>query len=171
MAFFKEELLNVKAFIFDVDGVLSSDISPLNDVGEPMRTASVKDGYAIRNALLAGYPVAIISGAKNENIRKRYHKLGIENIFLGAIDKLEYLKEFLQKTSISPENILYMGDDLPDYQVMTKVGIPTCPCDAVTEIKLVSKYISDRKGGEGCVRDVVEQVLRAQGNWPVYEMP
>jgi len=169
MAFFKEELLHVKAFIFDVDGVLSSDISPLNDVGEPMRTASVKDGYAIRNALLAGYPVAIISGAKNENIRKRYHKLGIEHIFLGATDKLEYLKEFLHKTNINPENILYMGDDLPDYLVMTKVGVATCPFDAVTEIKLVSKYISDRKGGEGCVRDVVEQVLRAQGNWPIFE--
>jgi 3-deoxy-D-manno-octulosonate 8-phosphate phosphatase (KDO 8-P phosphatase) len=167
MAFFKEELLNVKAFIFDVDGVLSSDISPLNDVGEPMRTASVKDGYAIKCALLAGYPVAIISGAKNENIRKRYQKLGIEYIYLGATLKEQNLEEYLQKTGLKPENILYMGDDLPDYQVMKIVGIPTCPADAVTEIKSISKYISDRKGGDSCVRDVIEQVLRAQGNWTI----
>lgn len=166
MAFFKEELMQVKAFVFDVDGVLSSDVSPLNEVGEPMRTANIKDGYAIRTALLAGYPVAIISGARNENIRKRYHKLGIEYIYLGSTDKLENLKEFIQKSGILSEQILYMGDDLPDYQVMTRIGVPTCPNDAVTEIKSVSKYISDRKGGEGCVRDVIEQVLRAQGNWP-----
>ena len=169
MAFFKEELLNVRAFIFDVDGVLSSDVSPMNEVGEPMRTANVKDGYAIRNALTNGYPVAIISGAKNENIRKRYQKLGIEHIFLGTVAKKDHLKDFLDRTGVLPAQILYMGDDLPDYEVMKEIGIPTCPSDAVTEIKLISKYISDRKGGEGCVRDVIEQVLRAQGKWPVYE--
>ncbi|MCF8363295.1 MAG: 3-deoxy-D-manno-octulosonate 8-phosphate phosphatase [Prolixibacteraceae bacterium] len=165
MAFFKEELLNVKAFIFDVDGVLSSDTSPLDPNGEPMRTANVKDGFAIRNALLSGYPMAIISGGKNENIKKRYEKLGVEHIYIAARDKITCFEDILNKTKLAPEYFLYMGDDLPDYNIMTKIGIPTCPADAVTEIKSISKYISDRKGGEGCVRDVIEQVMRAQGKW------
>ncbi|MBN1768800.1 MAG: HAD hydrolase family protein [Prolixibacteraceae bacterium] len=165
MAFFKEELLNVKAFVFDVDGVLSSDTSPIDPNGEPMRTANVKDGFAIRNALLNGYPVAIISGGRNENIRSRYAKLGVEHIYLSVGSKSDCLADFMSKTRVNPEEILYMGDDLPDYDIMLKTGIPTCPSDAVTEIKSISKYISDRKGGEGCVRDVIEQVLRAQGNW------
>ena len=165
MAFFKEELLNVKAFIFDVDGVLSSDSSPLDQNGEPMRTANVKDGFAIRNALLSGYPIAIISGGKNENIKKRYEKLGVEHIYIAAGDKITCFEDILNKTKLAPEDFLYMGDDLPDYNIMMKIGIPTCPADAVTEIKSISKYISDRKGGEGCVRDVIEQVMRAQGKW------
>ncbi|MDA3816668.1 MAG: HAD hydrolase family protein [Prolixibacteraceae bacterium] len=165
MAFFKEELLNVKAFIFDVDGVLSSDTSPLDQNGEPMRTANVKDGFAIRNALLSGYPVAIISGGKNENIKKRYEKLGIEHIYIAAGDKITCFEDILNKTKLAPEDFMYMGDDLPDYNIMMKIGIPTCPADAVTEIKSISKYISDRKGGQGCVRDVIEQVMRAQGKW------
>ena len=165
MAFFKEELQNVKAFIFDVDGVLSNDVSPLNEYGEPMRTANVKDGFAIRNAILNGYFIAIISGGRNDNIRKRYRNLGVEHIYLSASNKEESFKQLIQETGLNPAEIMYMGDDLPDYNVMVNVGIPTCPCDAVTEIKSISKYISDRKGGEGCVRDVIEQVMRAQGKW------
>lgn len=165
MAFFKEELLNVKAFIFDVDGVLSNDVSPLDANGDPMRTANVKDGFAIRNALLNGYFIAIISGGHNENIKKRYSKLGVEHIYMSAINKEESFNELIKKTGLNLGEIMYMGDDLPDYNVMSQIGIPTCPCDAVTEIKSISKYISDRKGGEGCVRDVIEQVMRAQGKW------
>ena len=165
MAFFKEELKNVKAFIFDVDGVLSQDISPLTADGEPMRTTNVKDGYAIRNALLKGFPIAIITGAKNDAVRKRFNKLGIEHIYMNADAKMDCLNDYLGKTGIKAEEVLYMGDDLPDYEVMSVVGVPTCPADAVTEIKSVSKYISDRKGGEGCVRDVIEQVMRAHGKW------
>lgn len=165
MAFFKEELLNVKAFIFDVDGVLSNDVSPLNADGEPMRTTNVKDGFAIRNAVNNGYPIAIITGGRTPNIRLRHMKLGIEHIYLAAEDKTESYLDFLEKTGIDPSHIMYMGDDLPDYNIMSQVGVPTCPADAVTEIKSVSKYISDRKGGEGCVRDVIEQVMRAQGKW------
>lgn len=170
MAFFKEELLNVKAFVFDVDGVLSSDTSPIDPNGEPMRTANVKDGFAIRNALLNGYPVAIISGGRNENIRSRYAKLGVEHIYLSVGSKSDCLADFMSKTRVNPEEILYMGDDLPDYDIMLKTGIPTCPSDAVTEIKSISKYISDRKGGEGCVRDVIEQALKAQHKWVTPEM-
>lgn len=165
MAFFKEELVHVKAFIFDVDGVLSRDISPLNEEGEPMRTANVKDGYAIRNAILNEYPIAIITGSKNIAVQKRYEKLGIEYIYMDAQDKEACFRDLLNKTNIKAEEVMYMGDDLPDYPVMKIIGVPTCPSDAVTEIKSISKYISDRKGGEGCVRDVIEQVMRAQGKW------
>ena len=165
MAFFKEELLKVKAFIFDVDGVLSKDVSPLDAEGEPMRTANLKDGFAIRYAIQKGFPIAIISGGRNENIRKRYENLGVEFIYLSVKNKEECFNEMIRETGIEPGEILYMGDDLPDYQVMTKIGIPTCPSDAVTEIKSISLYISDRNGGEGCVRDVIEQVMRSQGKW------
>lgn len=165
MAFFKEELLNVKAFVFDVDGVLSNDVSPVNEQGEPMRTTNVKDGFALRNAIINGYFVAIITGGKNDSIRKRYQKLGIQHIYLDAGNKENCFDEMVKEHGISPAEVMYMGDDLPDYNVMVKTGIPTCPADAVTEIKSISKYISDRKGGEGCVRDVIEQVMRAQGKW------
>jgi len=165
MAFFKEELLNVKAFVFDVDGVLSRDVSPLNEEGEPMRTANVKDGFAIRNATVQGYPIAIITGGKNENIRKRYQNLGIDFIYIGVKEKLTCFNDFLIKNRLDKESILFMGDDLPDQELMELSGVPTCPADAVTEIKLLAKYISDRNGGEGCVRDVIEQVMRSQGKW------
>lgn len=165
MAFFKEELFKVKGFIFDVDGVLSRDVSALDTNGEPIRTTNLKDGFAIRYALQKGYMVAIITGGRTENIRKRYEKLGVTHIYLSAIDKEESYKDLLLKTGLKPEEIMYMGDDLPDYQIMSEIGIPTCPADAVNEIKAISLYISDRNGGEGCVRDVVEQVMRAQGQW------
>lgn len=165
MAFFKEELINVKAFVFDVDGVLSRDVSPLDANGEPMRTANVKDGYAIRNAIAQGYPIAVISGGKNENIRKRHQYLGVTEIYIGVKDKTASFNEFLQKYNLSADSILFMGDDLPDLELMQLSGVPTCPADAVTEIKLLAKYISDRNGGEGCVRDVIEQVMRAQEKW------
>ncbi|HPB04726.1 MAG: HAD hydrolase family protein [Bacteroidales bacterium] len=165
MAFFKEELLNVKAFVFDVDGVLSRDVSPLDSNGEPMRTANVKDGYAIRNAIAQGFPIAIISGGKNENIRKRHQYLGISDIYIGVKDKITSFNEFIDLYQIPASAVLFMGDDLPDLELMEICGIPTCPSDAVTEIKLAAKYISDRNGGEGCVRDVIEQVLRAQEKW------
>jgi 3-deoxy-D-manno-octulosonate 8-phosphate phosphatase (KDO 8-P phosphatase) len=165
MAFFKEELLKVKAFVFDVDGVLSRDLSLLNDEGEPMLTANVKDGYAIRNAIVQGYPIAIITGGKNENIRKRYNNLGVTDIYIGAKEKITHYQEFLSKYNLVKKSILFMGDDLPDLELMELSGVSTCPADAVTEIKLLAKYISDRNGGEGCVRDVIEQVMRAQGKW------
>ena len=165
MAFFKEELLKVKAFIFDVDGVLSMDTTPLNAEGDPMRTANVKDGYAIRKALNSGFEVAIMTGGLAERVKLRYQKLGVRYYYDDVNDKMKCLNEFLQKTNIEPEGILYMGDDLVDYQVMKNIGVPVCPYDAMPEIKDISKYISDIKGGEGCVRDVIEQVLRAQEKW------
>lgn len=170
MAFFKDELKNIKAFIFDVDGVLSRDTSPLSEDGDPVRTANVKDGFAIRNALNLGFQVAVITGGFIERVRLRHEKLGVVHYYDKVRDKVECLNDFMEKTGIEAKNILFMGDDLVDYNIMTKVGIPVCPKDAVTDIKAISKYISDKNGGEGCVRDVIEQTLRAQNKWFTHEM-
>lgn len=165
MAFLKEEFKQIKAFIFDVDGVLSADISHLNEDGDPIRTTNMKDGYAIRNAMNNGYEVAIITGGTIERVKLRYEKLGVKHIYMGSFNKLESLADFLAKTGVSKSEIVYMGDDIIDYLIMKEVGMPTCPKDAVHEIREISKYISDKKGGEGCVRDIIEQVMRTQGNW------
>lgn len=165
MTFFKERLKNIKAFIFDVDGVLSLDTSPLDESGDPMRTANVKDGFAIRYALKNGFQIAIITGANTQRVKLRYSKLGVEHIYLNSFNKIESLDDFLSKTEIQKNEILYMGDDLVDFPIMKEVEIATCPVDAVPEIKAISDYISDKKGGEGCVRDVIEQVMRSQQKW------
>jgi 3-deoxy-D-manno-octulosonate 8-phosphate phosphatase (KDO 8-P phosphatase) len=170
MAFFKDELKNIKAFIFDVDGVLSRDTSPLNEDGDPVRTANVKDGFAIRVAVNLGFPVAVITGGYIERVRLRHEKLGVIHYYDRVRDKVESLYDFMEKTGIEAEHILFMGDDLVDYKIMTRVGIPVCPKDAVPDIKAISKYISDKNGGEGCVRDVIEQTLRAQDKWFTSEM-
>jgi 3-deoxy-D-manno-octulosonate 8-phosphate phosphatase (KDO 8-P phosphatase) len=170
MTFFKEELKNIRAFIFDVDGVLSLDTTPLNEFGDPMRTANVKDGFAIRNAIMLGFPVAVITGGKVERVKLRHEKLDVVHYYEGVRDKVECLNDFAAKTGIDAENMLFMGDDLVDYNIMQKVGIPVCPKDAVPEIKAISKYISHKKGGKGCVRDVIEQTLRAQNRWFTPEM-
>jgi 3-deoxy-D-manno-octulosonate 8-phosphate phosphatase (KDO 8-P phosphatase) len=170
MPFFKEELKNVKAFAFDVDGVLSKDTTSLSEDGDPVRTANIKDGFAIRYAISLGYPVAIITGSNTDRVRLRYEKLGVKFFYQNVSDKVESLTDFLSITGIQPQNVLFMGDDLVDYRIMLKSGIPVCPHDAVAEIKAISKYIPPRNGGEGCVRDVIEQVLRAQNKWFSEEM-
>jgi 3-deoxy-D-manno-octulosonate 8-phosphate phosphatase (KDO 8-P phosphatase) len=170
MDFFKEELKNVRAFIFDVDGVLSKDVSPLNENGDPVRTSNVKDGFAIRNAINFGFPIAVITGGGMESVQLRHEKLGVRHYYNNARDKVKCLFDFAEKTGIDPENIMFMGDDLVDYKVMTMVGLPVCPKDAVDDIKAISKYISDKNGGEGCVRDVIEQTLRAQNKWFTRDM-
>lgn len=170
MSFFKEELKTVRAFIFDVDGVLSRDVSPLDTHGDPVRTASVKDGFAIRSAIAAGFPVAVITGGYSDRVKLRYLKLGVSWYYDNVRNKVECVNDFLQKTGSSREQVLYMGDDLVDYQAMLTIGIPVCPRDAVSDIIRISKYVSDRNGGEGCVRDVIEQTLRAQDKWLTNEM-
>jgi 3-deoxy-D-manno-octulosonate 8-phosphate phosphatase (KDO 8-P phosphatase) len=165
MAFLEEELKNIKAFVFDVDGVLSLDTSPLGEDGDPVRTANVKDGFAIRHALRQGYEIAIITGGVVKRVKLRYQKLGVKYYYDDVNDKTVPLKEFLEKSGIAPEDVSYMGDDLVDYLVMKMVGLPVCPADASPEIKSISKFISDKKGGDGCVRDVIELVLRTQGKW------
>lgn len=170
MTFFKEKLKNIRGFIFDVDGVLSMDTSPLDENGDPVRTANIKDGFAMRYALENGFQMAIITGANTPRVKLRYEKLGVEHIYLNSFNKSEWLDEILLKMSLRPDEILYMGDDLVDLKIMDQIGVPTCPLDAVPEIKAISLYISDKKGGEGCVRDVIEQVMRSQGKWMGQEL-
>ncbi|HUW07066.1 MAG TPA: HAD-IIIA family hydrolase [Williamwhitmania sp.] len=164
--FFKNELKGVRAFAFDVDGVFTDGTIYLHPSGEMLRTANMRDGYALQLALSKNYPVAIISGGKSESLRARFQGLGVTDIYLGSRDKLSDFNDFCGKHSIAPVDLLYMGDDLPDYEVMKQAGIPCAPADAVPQIKDLAHYISPYKGGEGCVRDVVEQVLRAQNYWP-----
>jgi 3-deoxy-D-manno-octulosonate 8-phosphate phosphatase (KDO 8-P phosphatase) len=162
---FKTKLTRVKAFIFDVDGVLTDGSVTLMPDGEQVRVMNIKDGYALQLAVKKGYKIAIISGGKSEMVRKRLLGLGITDIYLGVHTKIDVYKELIEIYNISPEEILYMGDDLPDYEVMQRIGVPTCPNDSAVEIKDISIYVSDKKGGEGAVRDVIEQVMRVQGNW------
>lgn len=157
--------MKVKAFAFDVDGVLSAQVIPLHPSGEVMRTANIKDGYALQLAVKLGYPVAIITGGNTVAVKKRYQSLGIEDIYMGASDKMIQFNNWTTKRGLNPDEIMYMGDDLPDYPIMKVVGIPVCPSDAVEEIKSLCKYISHKNGGEGCVRDILEQVLRAHNRW------
>lgn len=167
---FKDELLKVKAFAFDVDGVLSSDVLTIGRTGVLNRTSNVKDGFVIRHAIKMGFPIAIITGGISNRLRLRYKQLGVKFYYQGVRDKIKCLHDFLQKNSINAEDVLFMGDDMVDYSVMMAVGIPTCPADAVPDIIAISKYISAKNGGEGCVRDIVEQALRLQNKWLTEDM-
>lgn len=162
---YKEYLEHITTFIFDVDGVLTDGTISLTTTGEMLRTMHTKDGFAIKTALLSGFNVCIISGGSNEGVRQRLQGLGVTDIYLGAHNKIEQMDDYMAMNDIKHENILYMGDDIPDYPVMKRVGLPTCPQDAVPEIKAISKYISHKNGGQGCVRDVIEQVLKVQEKW------
>ena len=163
------DLNKIRAVIFDIDGVLSSETITLSAEGEPLRTVNIKDGYAIQLAMKLGLRIAIMTGAKVSSIRKRYDGLGVEDIYIGCAIKIETYEQFLQKYGLSDEEIMYMGDDIPDMEIMRRVGCPVCPKDACAEIKAISTYVSDIEGGRGCGRDVIEQVLRAQGKWVVNE--
>ncbi len=165
MSNFKEDLMKVKAFAFDVDGVLSAQIIPMDANGVPMRTANIKDGFAMQAAIKLEYPMAIITGGRTQAVKNRFTELGVKDIYLGASGKIHQLNDWMSKRNLKPEEIMYMGDDLPDREVMSIVGVPVCPADAVHEIKVLCKYISDKNGGEGCARDVIEQVLRAHEKW------
>jgi len=159
------DLNKIKAIIFDIDGVLSSETITLSSEGEPLRTVNIKDGYAIQLAVKLGLRIAILTGANVKSIRRRYEGLGVEDIHTGCAIKIETYHQFIEKYGLTDEEVMYMGDDIPDLEIMRLVGCPVCPKDACTEIKEVSLYISDCIGGHGCGRDVIEQVLRAQGKW------
>ena len=163
------DLTKIKALIFDVDGVLSAETIILHPNGEPMRTVNIKDGYALQLAVKCGLHVAIITGGRTEAVRKRYEGLGIKDVYLGAAVKTREFDHFMEKYKLNPEEVLYMGDDIPDYEVLRLVGLPCCPADAAPEIKAICRYVSHRNGGYGCGRDVVEQVLRAQERWMSHE--
>ena len=159
------DLKKIKAVAFDVDGVLSCETILLSPDGEPMRSVNIKDGYALQLAVKYGLHVAIITGGSTRAVRIRFEGLGIKDIYLGSSVKMKDYEAFKAKYDLKDEEILYMGDDIPDYEVMKKCGLPCCPADAASGIKSVSAYISHLNGGCGCGRDVIEQVLRAQGKW------
>lgn len=164
---FKEQLNNVKAFVFDVDGVFTNGTILIHPSGELIRSSNTRDGYAVHKAVQEGFPVGIITGGKSEAVSDRFKGLGVTDVYLGVSDKVEALDDFRFKYGLELSSILYMGDDMPDYEVMQRVGFPTCPADAAQEIVGLASYISNYKGGEGCVRDVIEQVLKLKGLWLV----
>ena len=159
------DLNKIRAIIFDIDGVLSSETITLSADGVPLRTVNIKDGYAIQLAMKLGLRIVILTGANTPSVRVRYEGLGVEDIYTGCAVKIETYNQFLAKYGLTDEEVMYMGDDIPDLEIMRRVGCPVCPKDACPEIKEASLYVSDRIGGHGCGRDVIEQVLRAQGKW------
>lgn len=159
------DLTKIRAFAFDVDGVLSPSTIPLSEEGLPLRMVNIKDGYAIQLAVKAGFKFAIITGGNTRAIQVRFEGLGIKDIYQGAAHKLPVLEEWMAKEGLRPEEVLYMGDDIPDLKPMRHVGLPVCPYDAASEVRQTAKYVSRFTGGYGCVRDVVEQVLKAHGEW------
>jgi 3-deoxy-D-manno-octulosonate 8-phosphate phosphatase (KDO 8-P phosphatase) len=163
----KENLNKISTFVFDVDGVLTDGSVILMPDGEQVRTMNVKDGYAIQLAVKKGYKICIITGGDSQQVKERLLKLGVQDVYMKAHDKLDVFENYFYSNHLKYEEILYMGDDLPDYEVMKKVGYATCPADSAEEIKSISQYISPIKGGYGCVRDVVEQVMKIQGTWEI----
>jgi 3-deoxy-D-manno-octulosonate 8-phosphate phosphatase (KDO 8-P phosphatase) len=159
------DLTKIRAIIFDLDGVLSASTISLGMDGSPLRTVNIKDGYAIQLAMKMGLRIAILSGCKIEAVRHRYEGLGMEDVFLGAAVKIQVYEQFLEKYGLKDDEVMFMGDDIPDLEVMRRVGCPVCPVDACSEVKAVSLYVSQQKGGYGCGRDVIEQTLKAQDKW------
>ena len=157
----------VKAFAFDVDGVFAKSTVLLSPEGSLMRSMNTKDGFAVKYAIDQEIPIAIITGGREDSIRKRFNGLGVTDIYLNSMNKMEDFKDFLFKYGLETRDVLYMGDDIPDTEVLQEAGIATCPADATPEVKRLAAYISPYKGGEGCVRDVIEQVLKTQEKWEV----
>ena len=162
---FKDKLKDVKGFVFDVDGVFTNGYIFVSGDGKQTRSMNVKDGYAVHFAIKKGYPIAIISGGKCQSIVHRFTDLGVKDIYIASHNKMLDYDDFLQKYNLEERDILYVGDDLPDFLVMKRSGLCACPSDAAHEIQQICHYISAKSGGNGCVRDIVEQTLRAQNKW------
>lgn len=159
------DLSRIKAIVFDVDGVLSASTITLHPNGEPMRTVNIKDGYAIQLAVKQGLHIAIMTGANVDSIRVGYERLGVKDVFTACSVKIKVYEKFLAEYGMADDEIIFVGDDVPDYEVMSRCGCPCCPADACPDIKSISRYISSANGGYGVGRDIIEQVLRAQGKW------
>ena len=159
------DLKRIKAIIFDVDGVLSRNTIGMSENGEPLRTVNVKDGYALQLAVKKGYTLAIITGAYTDAVRLRFERLGLQHIYMKSAVKMIDYEDFIEKTGLHDEEIAYIGDDIPDYEVMKRVGLAIAPADAAPEIKAIADYISPVKGGEGLGREIIEQIMKVQGTW------
>ncbi len=165
MANYKEHLGKITTFIFDYDGVLTDGNVITTNEGEVYRVTNVKDGYALQLARKKGYRVAVISGARSESMLHRMKALHVTDVFMGVERKLDTFRAYLLEHGVAPEQVLYMGDDIPDYEVMKEAGLAACPADAAEEVRSVAHYISHFPGGRGCARDVIEQVMKVQGKW------
>ena len=163
---YKKLLPGIRAFVFDVDGVFTDGTVQVTTAGDQLRTMIVRDGYAVKLAVEHGYEICVITGGNHEGVRHRLRGLGVSEVHLGVEDKLTVLQKFFQEHNLNKEEVAYMGDDLPDFEAMQLAGLVSCPQDAVPEIKEISQYISHRNGGQGCVRDLIEQVMRVQRKWP-----
>lgn len=165
MGNFKEDIARTEAFVFDVDGVMTDGgIVPTVD-GDFIRRYNAKDGYALAYALRMGYRVCVISGGRGRTLENRLKMLGIKEYHLDCMDKITTLRDYFRREGIDAANVIYMGDDIPDLECMREVGIPVCPADAAAEVVEAARYVSEFRGGHGAVRDIVEQVLRARGDW------
>jgi 3-deoxy-D-manno-octulosonate 8-phosphate phosphatase (KDO 8-P phosphatase) len=162
---FKERLKSVKTFMFDVDGVLTNGMLLVMPDGEFLRSMNIKDGYAMQLAIKKGYLLVIISGGHSRGVPVRLSRLGIQEVHMGVENKTEVFNSVVEKYSLDHSEILYMGDDVPDLPLLTRCGIPCCPADAVADIKSECIYVSHHKGGDGCVRDIIEQAMRLHGTW------
>lgn len=162
---FLEKIKHIKAIILDVDGVLTNGMLLVTESGEHLRQFNIKDGYALQLAVKQGFKVAVVSGAKSKGVEARLRGLGIVDVFLGLDSKLEVYSDYLSRNALLPEQVLFIGDDIPDLAVMKLAGLAACPSDAVSEIKAISHYISPRNGGDACVRDIVEKILKVQNLW------
>ncbi len=164
---YKSKLHDIKAFVFDFDGVMTDGSVWTFGDRETVRAGNIKDGFALQYAKKKGYITAVLSGATSLSINNRMEALGTspDDIMTGCANKIEAYKQFLQRHNLTESQVLFMGDDLPDYEIMQHAGVSTCPADAAEEIKQIADYISIYAGGHGCVRDVIEQTLRLHGNW------
>lgn len=165
MANYKDKMHEIKAFVFDFDGVMTDGSVWTFADNETVRCGNIKDGYAIQYAVKRGYIVCVISGATSKSINNRMQSLGVKHIYTGCAQKIDTYNSFLRENNLKKENVVCMGDDIPDYEIMKNAGIAACPADAAIEIKEISDYISIHPGGKGCVRDIIEQVLRLHGVW------
>ncbi|MBR1850184.1 MAG: HAD hydrolase family protein [Bacteroidales bacterium] len=162
---YKEKLKPIRAFVFDFDGVMTDGSVWIFADGESVRAGNIKDGFAIQYAVKKGYIVAVISGATSASIDNRMHSLGVTQVYTGCANKMGTYLKFLETNNLKADEVVCMGDDLPDYDIMRHSGVAACPADAATEIKDIADYISLYPGGRGCVRDIIEQTLRLHGQW------
>ena len=163
-----DKFKQITTFVFDVDGVLTDGTLFVFDNGQFVRRMNIKDGFALQLAVKKGYRVAIISGGTSDAVTERLNRLGINDVFMQVTDKNKRLAEYVQQHKLSRNEVLFMGDDIPDYEVMKQVGMPCAPADAVSEIKQIATYISLAPGGQGCVRDVIEKVLKLNDHWELH---
>lgn len=159
------DLMRVRAFVLDIDGVLSPATVPIDAEGMPQRMTNIRDGYALRRAVKAGYPIVIITGGVSDIVIKRYNTLGIHDIYIGIKHKLPVMQDWMAANGLNAEEVAYMGDDIPDLCCLRTVGLPCAPYDAASEVLATVRFVSKYTGGYGCVRDLIEQVMRAQGKW------